>query len=118
VVIAATAESRWCVYQRPRHVVNGGLWEFPSVEMTPDRRAQPVDVARDLFRIPVDTPEYLATIRHAITRYRVVQHAYVLQLPRIPSARGGAGEWRSLGELDELAFSSAHRRIVRALSGG
>jgi hypothetical protein len=54
-------------------------------------------------------------VRHSITRHRILLEAYRAEWPG-PAARGGApGVWRTPAQLEQLAFTSAHRKILRAL---
>ncbi|MBX3744996.1 MAG: A/G-specific adenine glycosylase [Verrucomicrobiae bacterium] len=113
VVLIVRAEGRYWVRRRPSGEVNGGLWEFPNGEVEdpeagPERFLSEAGLGRR-----VRASEWMV-VRHAITRYRVTQRAYRVELPAVP-ARTNGGEWRRYSELRDLAFSSAHRRLVRAL---
>jgi hypothetical protein len=59
--------------------------------------------------------EPLAAIKHSITRYRITLEVY--RLPRREAARipDGKGRWLSAGQLKQLAFASAHKRILERL---
>ncbi len=99
------------VRQRAREDVNGGFWEFPCVETTgtaPDVAALAASSLGPLARRPVRSGE----VRHAITRYRIRQTAYRLDLA--PDARIPEGwRWVDAVELDGLALTTAHRRLAR-----
>jgi len=71
-------------------------------------------VARWLGReVRVEELTGLGEVRHAITRYRLTQTAYLL--PWAGRARGWV--WREPGALEGLAFSAAHRRLARRVEG-
>ena len=111
---------RFWIRQRPANGVNAGLWEFPNVEVTNGKDAVE-DLAGKLFGMRPATMTRLGVIRHSITRYRITVEVYRLELP--DSARGakqfggegapGVYRWSSRAELEQLAFTAAHRQIVR-----
>ena len=88
-------KGRYLVRQRPDNVVNARLWEFPNTELLDQTRPRG---AR------------LCAFQHTITRYRIAIEAFVVE--RKPRS---AGIWLRLPMLDQLPFSSAHRKIVVAL---
>lgn len=96
------------VRKRAPGEVNGGLWEFPNVEVTPE--ADAAERARLLGL------EKVKTIKHTITRNRITLHAFS------GAAHGNAkrlarefqAEWHPVVRLHEFPFSSAHARL-RAL---
>jgi hypothetical protein len=82
------------------------------------------------FRIAA--PKLLRTIKHSITRYRITLEAWRAELaspngaPVSDPARRNStntpgrrpvlqGEWRTLAELHQLAFTSAHKKILAGL---
>ncbi|HYG21496.1 MAG TPA: A/G-specific adenine glycosylase [Verrucomicrobiae bacterium] len=100
------------VRQRPAGVVNAHLWEFPNVELE-QGSADVHSAGRGLLGFVPEQVASLCTIRHSITRYRITLDAYVTCW----NAKSGrvAGTWKTLEQLDELAFTSAHRRIVKLM---
>ena len=126
------------VVQRPRGVVNGGLWEFPNVEVTEKPSAQAIEFARRLWRIRGTGTNPLRTVRHSITRYRIELQAHIETVDRdtqrhlrqwVDSSSGPvadfpesgvnpspwiAAEWVGPDGLQSKAFTAAHRRIVEA----
>jgi A/G-specific adenine glycosylase len=115
VAFVARSRGRFLVRQRPAGVVNAHLWEFPNVELPPDdcdlKRA-----ARRALGVRPQTLAPLATINHSITRYRITLEAY--QVTGCPAARIPAetkGRWLGRSRLQQLAFTSAHKQILRRL---
>lgn len=124
---------KFLVRQRPAGIVNAHLWEFPNVEVEAGARrtrhpvraaaSQPNGAQRtaapyhqDDFH--VTAPKPFRVVRHSITRYRITLEAFRAELA-LNKARGKAmpsGDWRSLAELHDLAFTSAHKKILAALS--
>lgn len=137
---------RFLVRQRPAGVVNAHLWEFPNVEIEtrlfepqPDR-AQNIngniilsnesrkrcgsrdpcsELARDtagqtLGFAPLHIRP-LCTVKHSITRYRITLEAFAVQLKQVLAKNGGS--WKTPAQLHQLAFSSAHKRILDQLIG-
>jgi A/G-specific adenine glycosylase len=110
---------RLLVWQRPASVVNAQLWEFPAVEIPPGRSGRP-SAHRPPPGVRLIAGPPLCVIKHCITRYRMTVTAWRAELigasdtaPRVfPAAR-----WKSRAQLAQLAFTSAHQRILqRALA--
>ena len=113
VAFLAQRGGQWLVQQRPAGVVNAHLWEFPNVELD----AQTTDLIPDAAKLFGGKPthlEPLVTIKHSITRYRISLQACLVTVTK--SARVTApSRWLTIEELDALAFTSAHRKILQAL---
>jgi A/G-specific adenine glycosylase len=106
---------RFLVRQRPAGVVNAHLWEFPNVEMPP-ANGDLGEAASRALGIRPDRFEPLGTVRHSITRYRITLEVYlVVRNPagRIPPSKG---RWLDQVQLRQLAFTSAHRKILQRLT--
>ncbi len=104
---------QWLVERRPAGVVNAHLWEFPNVEI----EAGTTDLLPTAKKLLGGKPaqlEPLVTIKHSITRYRISLEAILVGRVKTPPAREGS-RWLSLEELDALAFTSAHRKVLTAL---
>ena len=123
---------RFLVRQRPAGVVNAHLWEFPNVQVKKctalrsharrngawSRSLTDADVIRAACGILGITPrsaELFCTIKHSITRYRITLEVVRVGgdcpfKPALPE-----GRWLTLSELRELAFASAHRKILLRL---
>lgn len=108
-------DSTVLVRQRPAGVVNAHLWEFPNVEVALEATA-----ALDWKHLEQElgcairslTP--LTTVKHSITRYRIRLNAWRGDLNGAkPGAK--AGQWIAKDELERLPFTSAHRKVLRAL---
>jgi A/G-specific adenine glycosylase len=107
-------EGRYLVRQRPAGAVNARLWEFPNVEAR--HGESPLDACRRLLGRPAASLRPLLTVKHSITCYRITLESYRVTLP--PGGEPGpAGRWRSAAQLARLAFTSAHRRVLRRLAG-
>jgi A/G-specific adenine glycosylase len=119
----------WCgkyaVRQRPAAEVNGGLWEFPNFEVNDLTGTLNEVVGRGLAEMGLSNhrkggegtwkPRWLATVRHSITRYRMTQRAHWLRWNGRVGSSGGSLLWKARPEMDALPFTTAHRRILRAL---
>jgi A/G-specific adenine glycosylase len=118
------------VRKRPSDGLNGGLWEFPNTEL---KRGVPR--RSSLKQCLPDNESYeltpLKTVRHSITRYRITLEGFraesgTAKIPnnprskRTPKARARLGDglstrWLSLKQLQGLAFTAAHRKLLEAL---
>ena len=105
--------NQWLVRQRPAGVVNAHLWEFPNVEVDAETSDLAAHAAKLLGARPAQLNP-LVMIKHSITRYRISLEAYLVTAAK--SARTAAtSRWLPIEELDALAFTSAHRKILTAL---
>ena len=100
---------RFLARQRPAGGVNALLWEFPGVEIAPGEK-NPAAAAAP-FVLTGTRP--LCRMRHAITRYRILLEAYRAEWPGAKNAAPGV--WRMVAQLERLAFTSAHRKILAVL---
>ncbi|MEY2408674.1 MAG: A/G-specific adenine glycosylase [Verrucomicrobiota bacterium] len=101
------------VRQRPADAVNAHLWEFPNIDITDSPAANARELLRQHFRIRPKLISSLGTIRHSITRYRIVLEAFHVVHNRAPQRKGET--WLPFPQLDALPFASAHRKIVASL---
>ena len=112
LAVAAECDGRWLVRQRPAGVVNAHLWEFPNVEL-PVEGDGVAAAARKLIGAHRELKP-LAQVRHSITRYRILLEAYRARV-KGGGAASSQGRWLVFEELEHLAFTSAHRRVLEAL---
>jgi A/G-specific adenine glycosylase len=103
---------KFLVRRRPAGVVNAHLWEFPNVEIH-GRQTGAHDLFQSEFRFAAPNFTPLATVKHSITRYRITLEAFVVRPERIPAEIGG--RWATTAQMQRLPFTSAHRKILRAL---
>jgi len=115
VAFVVERKGKFLVRQRPPGVLNAHLWEFPNFELglRPSGLQRVRAAARALGLKPSgDKP--LCVIKHSITRYRITLQAVRAELANPPSPRDG--HWLSLPRLHKLAFTSAHKKILHALT--
>jgi len=141
VAFVVERDGKFMIRQRPAGGVNAHLWEFPNSEVadTPASRpsapagekvaggrlrgntpaANSFDQAKaefqKLFGVKPQTMSPLGTVKHAITRYRITLEAFRVKLANRPRKTGSV--WKTPAEMQLLAFTSAHRKILRALNG-
>jgi len=124
---------RFLVRQRPPGIVNAHLWEFPNIECPEPASARSTAsqnsraangicdqmtlkrAARRAVGFRPHSLEPLCTIRHSITRYRITLEVLRVAAARTARAASRADEWRTLRELKQLPFASAHRQILERL---
>ena len=142
VALVVERNRRFLVRRRAANVINGGLWEFPNAEVSAGAKAGASHPHSKRWRevrasfsgakrlecgwlasafatteIPgaqLNEVTRLCTIKHTITRYRIT-----LEVVQARLSDGSAvvpGNWCTIGGLNRLAFSSAHKRIVQKLS--
>lgn len=113
VTVVLEADGLYLVRQRPADAVNGGFWEFPNREIDP--AGDPAPEAAAWLGLPLHQLGPSLPLRHAITRYRFLQHVFQVhgRPPRIPDQ--GQTCWVDRAALDTLHLTGPHRRLVRQL---
>ena len=111
VAFVAVCRGRLLVRQRPAGGVNAHLWEFPNVETTGDE-AEIAPAARELLGAEPEQLVPLATVKHAITRYRITLTAFLVTLKKPPA--GVTGVWQTPAQVRALALTAAHKRLATA----
>jgi A/G-specific adenine glycosylase len=109
VAFVVEREGKFPVRQRPAGVVNAHLWEFPNLET-----AKKIDeAAREFFGVTPEKIAPLCIVKHSITRYRITLETFVVEFKKIPQTLDGV--WKSPAQMSQLAFTSAHRKVLHAL---
>jgi len=103
---------RFLARRRPPRGVNALLWEFPNVEIAP-RDDFPAAAAAAPFVLTGTAPFWRG--RHSIMQQRILLEAYRAELPGRAGPGAAAGVWRTRAQLERLAFTGAHRKILAAL---
>lgn len=101
---------RWLVRQRAAGDVNGELWEFPSIACGPDE--DPGAVLARWLNVEAAALSPVGTIRHAITRHRIVQHLFRLEGRPARARAPRPSRWKRADELDALPWTAAHRKAL------
>jgi A/G-specific adenine glycosylase len=114
VAFVAQKRGRFLVRQRPAGTVNAQLWEFPNRELAPDDSDLKA-AARSALGVRPETLEPLGTIKHSITRYRITLEAYRATSRRAARISAAKGRWLRRSRLSQLAFTSAHKQILKNL---
>ena len=115
-----------------------GFWEFPGGRLEPGESPEQ-GVVREFYEeteFPVRVSRHLGLVRHAYTRYRIVMHCFVCELP-IGSANQQKNSmppemapvypcpvlhaateyrWVSLKELENFTLPAGHRKLLDAWS--
>ena len=101
------------VRKRAADQVNGNLWEFPNYE------AKQKDSQDRLAKVRWShlKKRPFATVKHTIMNDRITLRASIVPVngEAASLAADFAGEWRTLRELNQLPFSSAHAKLRQML---
>lgn len=102
-------KGRFLLRQIPAGKVNAHLWEFPSVELSPNAEGPPSQeqiMSGLKLKLAGTTP--VCTLKHSITRYRITLRAY----SAVAEPRSRRDEkWLSAAQINTLALTSAHRKV-------
>ncbi len=115
--IVLRKRGKFLVRQRAAGKINGLLWEFPSSEIgaaDPDgfRWMEKVWRQRRQFL------KFLGEIKHSITTNRITLKVYAAEMKRGFRNPGASYRWVPLAELERLAFTGAHRKIIHWIAAG
>jgi len=116
VAFVVERDGQFLVRQRPTGVVNAHLWEFPNVEIYQNGDGKkgnghiPFARAAKELGIEFKNAKPICTVKHSITRYRMTLEAFGVQTKRAPQILDAV--WLPYAELESLAFTSAHRKIL------
>lgn len=122
LVMLACREGRFLVRQRQGSRHNNGFWEFPEQELDSAFTAAEVEKAAEVFarKLGGRKTRRVATARHSITNNQFQILAFETELETYSPSKRAAKKseqdvWRTPRELEELPFSSAHKKILRKL---
>ncbi|HEY1662879.1 MAG TPA: A/G-specific adenine glycosylase [Verrucomicrobiae bacterium] len=105
-------DGKFLVRQRPAGVVNAHLWEFPNLETNGEKKS-PAACFKLHFEFAPTSLESLCSFKHSITRYRITLEAFRVKLSK--DLKIPAGTWQTKRQLERLAFTSAHKKILAHL---
>lgn len=130
VAFVVERDGKFLVRQRPEGVVNAHLWEFPNVEAEANasraRRsvraalpqtedgAQRTDAPYQQSDFLITSAKPLRVVKHSITRYRITLEAWAAETKNRKAQF--AGNWFGMDKLHDLAFTSAHKKILQAIT--
>ena len=112
------SEGRVLIRKRPETGLMPNLWELPGGEVPEGKSPEQAlrQIWLDELGIRLGPMESLCVIKHSHTSFRVTLHAFWCggyhPAPG-PANKAAQLRWASMNELEKLAFSSAHRRIIR-----
>ncbi|HZI32941.1 MAG TPA: NUDIX domain-containing protein, partial [Candidatus Binatia bacterium] len=113
IAFAVEHNGRFLVRQRPAGVVNAHLWEFPNVESA-NGKPDAAKLFDDVFGIKPARFAPLCTVKHSITRYRITLEAFSASMTKQSTKTDGV--WKTPSQMQRLAFTSAHKKILSKLS--
>ncbi|MDQ6630753.1 MAG: A/G-specific adenine glycosylase [Verrucomicrobiota bacterium] len=114
VAFLVERRGKFFVRQRRSGIVNAHLWEFPNIEVFSDKMDF-TNLPGPFFLLPKFSTKPVCQIKHSITRYRISLEVFRARFKKNSRSKIESGEWRTLEELDQFAFTSAHRKILRRL---
>ena len=110
IALVVREQDRFLVRPRAAASVNAGLWEFPNFEI-PVKTKNPAALAAP-FETAGGRPFF--SVRHSITRYRILLEAFYANKP---AETKPDGVWKTLDQMNRLPFTSAHRKVLNAVRG-
>jgi len=117
-VIPNIKHNAWLVYRVPAGERWAGLWDFPRVtDGMCKTAANALDSISIATGITITPTHLLATIRHAVTRYRITLQVHQTKALETVDFRSLDGEYRlaTMDELAQLPLSVTGRKIAKLL---
>jgi len=105
-------DGKFLVRQRAARTVNAHLWEFPNIDTSGLPPAHPKELLAQHYNVRARTMTALGTIRHSITRYRIILEAFHVVSNRLLPTSLARETWLPFTQLDALPFTSAHRKLL------
>lgn len=112
VAIVLRKRGKLLVRRREAKEINGGLWEFPSNEAGAGDPGG-FQWLEKVWRQPPEALRILGEIKHSITVHRITLKVYAAEVKRGFCRLGESYRWILPDELQRLAFTGAHGKIVR-----
>jgi len=111
---------RFLIQKRPDTGLLAGLWEFPGGKLKPGETAEQAlrRELREELGVDLDDADYLTTVEHAYTQFRVTLHAYACRLHQRPKLNRDTRRWVTLSGMRRFPFASGSVRIIRKLRSG
>lgn len=110
IALVVKEQGKFLVRRRVEGIVNAGLWEFPNLEISVKTKNSTKLAA------PLETTSErpFLSVRHSITRYRILLEAFHATRPLGVKADG---EWKTMAQMTRLPFTAAHRKVLLAVCG-
>ena len=112
VAVVLRKRGRILVRRRELKEINGGLWEFPSNEADAGDPGG-FQWLEKVWRQPPESLRILGEIKHSITVHRITLKVYAAEVRIGFRNLGKSYRWILPDELEQLAFTGAHGKIVR-----
>jgi A/G-specific adenine glycosylase len=120
IVIAAIRKNgRYLLGKRPPKGLLGGLWEFPGGKVEPGETHEQA-LAREIkeeLAITIHSPQYLTTVKHAYTHFKVTLHIYLCKPEKgTPKPKVHTHlKWMRKKDFAKLAFPKANHKFLSKL---
>lgn len=113
-------DGNFLIAQRKKEAMLGGLWEFPGGKCRPGEPL-PDCLCREIreeLGLEIEVGQYLTTIQHAYTHFRISLHAFDCRyLGGNPQALDCADwRWVQLADLESFAFPVTDQKIIQMLT--
>lgn len=112
VAVVLHKRGRFLVRRRAAKEINGGLWEFPSNEADAGDPGG-FQWLEKVWRQSPDSLRILGEIKHSITVHRITLKVYAAEVRRGFCNLGESYRWILPDELERLAFTGSHGKIVQ-----
>ena len=112
-------EEEWLIQRRPAKGLLGGLWEFPGgkIEKGETQKVALLREIKEETSLEVNVAEYIGTIQHAYTHFKITLSAYYCNWLRGEPQTHAATEnrWVNQEQLKKYALPGANLKILKLL---
>jgi A/G-specific adenine glycosylase len=112
LAVVARKSGKFLIRQRELGGINGRLWEFPNCEVRSEDPGGNGWLERTFCVNPTDL-KLLGEVKHSITTNRITLKVYSCNIASGCRIGDNSSKWVRGSELEGLAFTAAHRKIVR-----
>lgn len=112
-VTVVTCDDHFLVKRGAEGQLMHDLHEFPFIE-NKVKAEQLAHLLQEEWALELSAVQPLKEVSHSFTKYRVKLYPYLCQIDEMSPCAGY--DWKSRGALQQLAFSSGHRRVWSQLA--
>ncbi|NJM40236.1 MAG: A/G-specific adenine glycosylase [Anaerolineae bacterium] len=132
VLVLLDKQGRVLLGQRLVDGLLGGLWEFVSGEIDDEvalpllggglaAATQRMAVQQAGAQVEVNEANFMGTVKHAFTHFRITKHVFVVRLSSSPDAQANPASyqqlrWVKLDDVRQLALTRSDQRILEMLN--
>ena len=113
-VLSVRRGDAWLFQQRPATGLWASMWQLPTLESGEQTSASLIIKAKETLGLVIDPPRESESFRHQTTHRTITFRVWVTRAIG-GRLRHGAGQWRGLDDVDDLALPNPQRKAIESL---